>query len=171
MANWMIEKLNAKIHDRENFNSSADILNFYLKTRANQEQEKNLNITYVATIPGKILKPVIGYYTLSSCSLRRAEMPTFLQKGVVPQTYDIPAILIGRLAVDTRYEKQGIGRFLLKNAFLTIIESSTIAGVKCISVNAKDESAIKFYEKFGFTKLADVNQLVLPIDTLLKAKI
>ncbi len=169
MTNWIIEKLNAKIHDRESFCSSSDVLNFYLKTRANQEQEKNLNITYVATIPSHLLKPIIGYYTLSSSSLRRAEMPTFLQKGV-PQTYDIPTILIGRLAVDKQHEQQGVGRFLLKNAFLTIIESATIAGVKCISVNAKDESAIKFYEKFGFTKLADVNQLVLSLDTLLKAK-
>lgn len=166
---WIIEKLNIKLHNRNDFCSTVEILNVYLKTRANQEQEKNLNITYVATTPGEMLKPIIGYYTLSSTSLKRMEMPSFIQKGV-PQSYDIPAILIGRLAVDQRYEKQGIGKFLLRNAFSRTIDLATLAGVKCISVVAKNEEAVMFYQKFGFTKLADVNQLILPIETLLKAK-
>jgi hypothetical protein len=50
------------------------------------------------------------------------------------------------------------------------IETATISGVKCVSAIAKDEKAALFYEKYGFKRLRDVNQLFLPIETLINAK-
>lgn len=170
MSSWIVEKFDKHLHDRDSFSCSVEVLDTYLKTRANKEQENNLSVTYVATIPGKVnsLKPIIGYFTLTNHSLERDIMPPIIQKGV-PISYKIPSILIGRLGVDTKYQKQGVGKLMLKSAAEKVVEIAALTAVKCISVTAKDESAARFYQEFGFTSLYDTNLLVLPLDTLLKA--
>ena len=170
MTNWIVEKLDKNLHDRNKFSCGVHVLDEYLKTRANKEQKNHLNVTFVATFSSKSgsLKPIGGYYTLSNSSIKLDSIPPNLQKGV-PLSYDIPSIKIGRLAVDQAYQGNGVGKLLLKNASLKIIEAAVITGVKCVEVVAKDNQAAKFYEKFGFVRLKDHNHLILHIDTLIKA--
>ena len=67
----------------------------------------------------------------------------------------IPVILIGRLAVDTRFKRMGLGVSLLQEAIRKGVEASRIVGARAFVVHAISESAEQFYLKFGFTLVPD----------------
>lgn len=168
MSSIIIESLNPKQHDRQAFDCGIEVLNVYLKQRANQEQNKRLNLTYVAVQPtDTIPKAIVGYYTLSNSSLALYAVQAEFKKHV-PPTYDIPSVKIGRLAVDKNQQNLGIGKQLLRHAFKKIIDASAISGIRGIEVVAKNSTASKFYEKFGFIPLKDSTTLLfMPIETIL----
>lgn len=168
MSDYLIEKLDVKKHDREKFNCGVPVLNSYLRVRANQEQKKRLNVVYVA-VPESKKKRIIGYCTMSNGSIALSKMTPGFRKGV-PATYDIPIVKIGRLGVDVDYQRKGVGRLLLKNAFKSVYMVALLSGVNGVAVNAKNEMAIKFYKKFGFQLLNDSKRLLfLPIKTISQA--
>jgi len=170
VSNWIIEKLDPKGHDRQQFNCGVEVLNAYLKTRANQEQKKRLNVTYVAvSIEGGTPKSITGYYTLSNSSISLFVVNPDYKKGI-PSTYDIPSVKIGRLAVDVSQQSMGLGAFLLKDAFNRIIDISSLSAVRGIEVVAKTKEVTEFYKKYGFIQLEDKNNsLYLPIESAIKA--
>lgn len=170
MHNIILEQLNTESHDREVFDCGIDVLNFYLKQRANQEQKKRLNVTHVAVHKKNVSpSPIIGYYTLSNSSVALNAMQPELRKHI-PPTYTIPSVKIGRLAVDKSNQKSGIGTLLLQSAFKKIIDASTISGIRGIEVVAKNQDAINYYKQYGFVQLIDsTNLLYLPIDTLINS--
>jgi GNAT superfamily N-acetyltransferase len=63
----------------------------------------------------------------------------------------IPVMVIGRLAVDSRWQGQGIGRALLRDAILRTLQAAEIAGIRAILVHAISADAKQFYEQCGFT--------------------
>ena len=171
MIRCKIEKLNKNKHGREGFDCGLAVLNTYLQTRANQEQKKRLNVTYVATPSEENKKKsgIIGYYTLSNSSMTLSAVNPEIAKGI-PPTYDIPTIKIGRLAVDKNYHHQGLGSLLLQDACLRIIELTALSGIKGVEVGAKTAAISQFYQKFGFVPLRDTPHLLfLPLETLLSA--
>lgn len=93
---------------------------------------------------------IIGFFTLSSFSIKFDEYPNV--EGEKLPKYPIPCIKIARLAVNKKYQKQGYGKQLLKQAFLKILSVSDTVGIRLIVVDAK-ESAINFYTKYGFEQL------------------
>ena len=62
----------------------------------------------------------------------------------------VPVILIGRLAIDSRFQGRGIGADLLRDAVLRTLQAAEIAGIRAILVNAISADAKRFYEKYGF---------------------
>jgi ribosomal protein S18 acetylase RimI-like enzyme len=164
----IFEKFDKNIHDRNSFDCGLEVLNSFFKKRANQEQKKNLSVTYVAasaSTPDK--KSIYGFYTLTNSSISFDKLPYQLVKGI-PATYSIPTIRVCRLA--RAIAQPGLGAELLKDALLRIIDLSKAAGIRGIEVDAKHEQAKNFYRKFGFIELPDQgDSLFLPIDTLKKA--
>jgi ribosomal protein S18 acetylase RimI-like enzyme len=80
---------------------------------------------------------------------------------------DAPFLLLGRLAVDKRYQGQGYGDALIFHAFKITADAADKIGTLGIVVDAKDENALGFYQKFGFKPLsASKNRLVLPFSAL-----
>jgi ribosomal protein S18 acetylase RimI-like enzyme len=55
-------------------------------------------------------------------------------------------MVLGRLAVDVRWQRQRLGRALLRDTIFTTIEVSQIAGVKSLLVHAISEAAVDLYE-------------------------
>lgn len=170
MNDLVIETLNTQLHDRDVFDCGVEVLNAYLKHRANQEQKKRLNVVHVAVRGHSSPKSIIGYYTLSNSSIA----PNLMQPELIrqiPPTYTIPSVKIGRLAVDKNRQKEGIGKGLLEHAFNKIIDAASITGIRGIEVVAKNHEAVKYYEQFGFVRLQESgnNLLFLPIDTLIKS--
>ena len=112
-------------------------------------------------------KEILGFFTLCSFSIKFDEYPN-TRKEVLPK-YPIPCIKIARLAVNEKYQKQGYGKELLKQAFLRILSVSDTVGIRLVVVDAK-ESAINFYAKYGFSPLENgKNSYYLSIDTLKEA--
>jgi len=93
-----------------------------------------------------------GYYTLSSTSVQLAELPAQTVRKL-PRYPLVPATLLGRLAVDRHQLGKGYGRFLLADALYRAARSE-IASFAVI-VDAKDESARRFYERESFLPFPD----------------
>lgn len=131
-------------HDRKAFDSGVQALNEYLKQYALQNQKKNAARTYVATRGNR----VVGYYSLAYGSVALDEAPASVKAGLAK--YPIPVMLLARLAVDLHERGQGLGSALLRDAFLRTLQAAEIAGLRAMIVHAKDDTAQRFYEKYGF---------------------
>jgi ribosomal protein S18 acetylase RimI-like enzyme len=112
---------------------------------------------------------VMGYYTLSSTSVLLSELTedTIKKLARYPQ---VGAFLIGRLAVDERFKGQGLGGKLLGDALLKSLEGSKHIAAAVVAVDALNENAKRFYERYGFLSLRGQEsypqKLYLPIKTL-----
>lgn len=95
---------------------------------------------------------IAGYYTLSSISVQLADLPAQTVRKL-PRYPLVPATLLGRLAVDRRQQRKGYGRFLLADALYRAARSE-IASFAVI-VDAKDDSARRFYERESFLPFPD----------------
>jgi GNAT superfamily N-acetyltransferase len=147
-------------HDRDAFDCGSPPLDLYLKQYAFQNQKKGIVRNYVTTRKGS--RSVVAYYSLVFASLDQKLLPPKVIKGL--GKYDIPVMLLARLAVDRGEQGQGLGRALLKDAVLRTMQVAEIAGLKLLLVQAKDDAAAAFYQKHGFVALpADPLKLFLPI--------
>ena len=138
-----IEKLQQH-HAVEAFDCGREDLNRFLQKHALQNQHSGGSQTYV----GLSDETVIGYYALAVGSVEQEQAPERVKKGLAK--HSIPIMLLARLAVDLRWQKQGVGAALLKNATLRTLQAADIAGIRALVVHAKDEAAKKFYERFDF---------------------
>ena len=147
-------------HDRTVFDCGVPALNLYLRNYALQNQKKGIVRNYVTTRATR--KVVVAYYSLVYASIDQTRVPAKLVKGL--GKYDIPVMLLARLAVDHREQGMGLGKALLKDAILRTIQAAEIAGLKLLLVHAKDEAAANFYRKHGFEPvLDDPLKLFLPV--------
>jgi GNAT superfamily N-acetyltransferase len=136
-------------HDRTKFDSGMEPLNRYLRVQARQEARKNIAAPFVLVLSDG---EIAGYYTLSSTSVQPAELPMEIVRKL-PRYPLIPATLLGRLAVDRRYQGRGYGRFLLADALHRAVRSQIAAFA--VIVEAKDDNARRFYERESFLPFPD----------------
>lgn len=161
---WLVEPL-GKQHDRAAFACGNEVLDRYLKEIASQDARRLVAAPFVlvaATTP----KTILGYYTLSAFGIDLGSLPTEVARKL-PAYPIVPATLLGRLAVDQRYRKQGIGEFLLMDALhRAYVQSAQIAAVAVV-VDAADAPAARFYRHFDFISLPDrPDRLFLPMKTI-----
>ena len=102
---------------------------------------------------------VVGYYTVSSASVSREAATRKLRRNS-PEA--IPMALIGRFAIDNRYQKQGLGKALMKDAVLRIAQASEQIGIKGVLLHAIDDDARAFYASCGF-RASRVEQNVMMV--------
>ncbi len=154
------EKLDAAKHNRKDFDCGVNALNVYLQQQANQDQKRNLTRIYVLAENAKIM----GYYSISGHSVSRDTLPNDIKVGGY---YEIPFLLLGRLAVAKRYQGNGYGDALIFHALKMTAEIAEKIGILGMIVDAKDDDIATFYGKFGFKRLTETkNRLVLPLSTI-----
>ena len=132
----------------DNFDCGNDDLNDFLCTDevTNYENEM-LGKTTLVYYDGELT----GYYTLSSTSLgvRYVQHKTGFQRLSEYRINELPALLIGRLAIDMKWQKKGVGRFIIQRIAMLALDQSKNQGVRLLVVQAKEE-AFDFYTKCGF---------------------
>src|SRR5258706_9704885 len=125
-------------------------LNNYLKRHAWSNQEKSsIGVTYVAadeTAP----QAVLGYYTLAMASVPRDAFPTKYVRGL--PGYDLPLILLARLAVDRRFAGRGMGHALISEALRISLRVADEVGCRCIITDAYRDR-VSWYARYGFVPL------------------
>jgi GNAT superfamily N-acetyltransferase len=136
-------------HDRNSFASGAEPLDRYFRTQAGQDARRHIAATFVSILPNGA---VAGYYTLSSTAVKLAELPAEVARRL-PRYPLVPATLLGRLAVDKRFQGQGHGRFLLADALFRALRSEIASFA--VMVEAKDDAARRFYERESFLPFSD----------------
>ena len=138
-----IEKLR-RDHPTETFDCGREALNRYLLRYAWQNQQASASQSYV----GLVDTTIVGYYTLTVGQVAFEEAPERIVKGLA--RHPVPIMLLARLAVDLRWQGQGVGRALLRDAILRTLQAADIAGIRSFAVHAKDEDAKRFYQHFDF---------------------
>ena len=148
-------------HDRAGFNSDSEPLNRYLREQVTQDIRRRVAACFVALAQGQ---RIAGYYTLASASLLLTDLPASTGKKL-PRYPTVPAVRMGRLAVDQAFKGKGIGGALLADALDRAARSEIAAFA--LMVDAKDETAVNFYRHHGFITLPDSPlTLFLPLATV-----
>lgn len=113
-------------HDRTAFDCGTPALNLYLRNYALQNQKRGIVRNYVTTHPCD--KVIVAYYSLVYASISQKLLPAKQVKGL--GKYDVPVMLLARLAVDQREKGKGLSKALLKDAILRTMQAAEIAGLK-----------------------------------------
>jgi GNAT superfamily N-acetyltransferase len=132
-------------HRLEGFDCGEPALNDWLARRALGNQAAGTSRTWV--VIDEPAGMVVAYYASSTASVIRATAPRRIARD---QPADLPAILLGRMAVDHHHQGKGLGGAMLKHFMTKAIEVSEIVGVRLVLVHAKDEQAKDFYRRHGF---------------------
>lgn len=148
--------------DRSTFSSGSAPLDRYLREQAAQDMRRRVAACFVALQNEQIA----GFYTLASASVLLNELPPSVGKKL-PRYPTVPAVRMGRLAVDQAFKGQGLGAALLADALGRSLQSEIAAFA--LIVDAKDEHAAAFYRHHGFIELSKSRlNLFLPLATASK---
>jgi ribosomal protein S18 acetylase RimI-like enzyme len=160
-APYRVVPLDSAAHDRSVFSSGSAPLDRYLREQVTQDIRRRVAACFVAVADEQ---RIAGYYTLASASLLLADLPPVTAKKL-PRYPTVPAVRMGRLAVDQAHKGQGLGGALLADALHRAARSEIAA--YALMVDAKDEAAVAFYRHHGFIALPDSLQtLFLPLGTV-----
>jgi ribosomal protein S18 acetylase RimI-like enzyme len=148
-------------HERNSFACGQPPLDTYFKTQATQDIRRRVATCFVAV--EQATGNIAAYYTLASAGIPITELPPEITKKL-PRYPSIPAVRIGRLAVDVNFQSRGLGAALLADPLSRVVASGPAAFA--ILVDAKDDSAVSFYRHHGFIPmLSQPRTLFLPVAT------
>jgi len=128
----------------EAFDCEDDRMNEFLTRFAIREQVRRLNHTYLVASPPD---PCPGFVTISAAQVAREF--TGMSKGELP--YPVaPAVFIGRMAVDHRYKRRGVGRALLRSIRWMGFTLPLGCRFVALQVHESNVPAMTLYESEGF---------------------
>ncbi|MCY3559563.1 MAG: GNAT family N-acetyltransferase [bacterium] len=130
-------------HETDGFDCGDETLDNWLKHRASRNQREGSSRTWVVTEGAR----VVAYYASSTAVLARAEATGRAGRN---QPDPLPAMLLGRLAVDRRHQGGGLAAALLKHFLLKVLEVASHTGVRLALVHAANDVAAGFYRHYGF---------------------
>ena len=149
-------------HDRNGFDCGIDALNLWLRQTALQHQAKGMSRTFVA-VPTSVREvedylsagygdigeaSILGFFALASAFVSADDLAPELAKRYPRQ---IPVTRLGRLAIRSDLQGQGLGRLLLADAVTRSRNAALSVGSAGIFVDAKSASAAEFYAGYGFS--------------------
>ncbi len=148
-------------HDRQAFACGQEPLDRYIRTQATQDIRRRISACFVAVETGT--SQLAAYYTLAAASIPTPDLPTEITKKL-PRYSTLPAVRIGRLAVDLKFQRLGLGGAMLADALSRVLVSPP--AVFALLVDAKDDNAVAFYRHYGFLPLSSYPRtLFLPVGT------
>ncbi len=157
---WREEAIGRQ-HDRAGFDCGSPALNEYLRRYARQNHESGGAKTFAA-VQADAPARVLGYYSISPASVEFARVPAEVTRRL--GAYEVPAFRLGRLAVSTAVQGRQIGSALLFAAGRRALSVAAEVGGVALAIDAKDERAAGWYERFGALRLLDDPlKLVLPL--------
>jgi GNAT superfamily N-acetyltransferase len=160
---WHEEAIH-KRHDREAFDCGEEALNEFLRRYARRSHELGGAKTFLA-IADDPSKRILGFYSVSPASVDYARTPEIARRGLA--RYEVPGFRLARLAVDRRWQGQGIGGQLLLAAGRRCLLASAEVGGVVLVIDAKNERVAGWYGSYGAVPLLDAPlTLLLPLVTV-----
>ena len=144
----------ASRHDISQFSSGVPTLDAWLRGKARLNEARGGARTYVACDGDR----VAGFYSLAASSVERRRVSSRVGRNLPDP---IPAILLGQLAVDEAYRGRRLGPDLLVDATGRSLAAAGTIGARAVIVQAVDERARAFYERFGFRPFSEREPLML----------
>jgi GNAT superfamily N-acetyltransferase len=148
-------------HRVEDFRCGVGSLDEWLRRHALQSHRSGGSRVFVATEDSRAAeagrtpredredREVAGYYALAAGAVMPKDAPARVLRGLAGNQA-VPVILLGRLAVDRRFQGRRLGRSLLQNATTRVLRAGELIGVRALLVHAVDERARAWYAQFGF---------------------
>jgi GNAT superfamily N-acetyltransferase len=164
---WREEPI-GRNHDRKAFDCGSPELNDYLRRHARQNHEGGGSKTFAA-VSADAPATILGYYSIGPASIEFAKVPAALTKGL--GRYEVSVFRLARLAVALSMQGQGLGGDLLLSAEARALAVAAQVGGVALAIDAKDEKAARWYERFGAMPLLDSSplSLILPFKTIADA--
>lgn len=163
MTSWHEEPIR-KTHDREAFDCGDETLNEFLRRYARKSHERGGAKTFLA-VDDADKKTILGFYSLSPASVEYARTPEIARHGLA--RHDVPGFRLARLAVDRRWQGQGIGGQLLLAAGRRCLLAAAEVGGVVLVIDAKNERVAAWYASYGAVPLLDAPlTLLLPLATI-----
>jgi GNAT superfamily N-acetyltransferase len=160
---WHEEPI-AKRHNRDAFDCGDDVLNEFLRRYARKSHERGGSKTFLA-IDDVDRTTILGFYSLSPASVAYARTPEIIRRGLA--RHDVPGFRLARLAVDRRFQGQGLGGQLLLAAGRRCLRASAEVGGIALVIDAKNDRAAAWYASYGAMPLLDAPlTLLLPLTTI-----
>lgn len=152
-------------HALSGFDSGEPALDDWLRRRALRNMQAAATKTYVAC-PAESAT-VIGYYALCMGQILATDVTGAMRRNMPPQ---IPAILLGRLAIDRNWQGRGLGGYLLRDVVRRARRAVQEVTARLIIVHAISPAAEAFYRHYGFTRLP-IEAPTLALDLVKLAKL
>lgn len=141
-------------HDPSAFCSGQPSLDSWLAQHARGAEARRVARTFVWHDGDGV---VVAYYSLAAHVLMKEQLPRALGRGSPER---IPAVLVARLALDSRLQGNGLGSVVLAEALGRVVEATTAVAARFVVVDAIDAEAARFYEHHGFTPIPGTMRLV-----------
>jgi GNAT superfamily N-acetyltransferase len=159
---WHEEPISKK-HDREAFDCGDEALNEFFRRYARKSHERGGAKTFLAIADAD--KIILGFYSLSPASVDHARTPEVARRGLA--RYEVPGFRLARLAVDRRWQGQGLGGQLLLAAGRRCLRVAAEVGGVVLVIDAKNERVARWYASYGAMPLLDAPlTLLLPLGTI-----
>ena len=146
---WHEEAISRK-HDRKSFDCGDTSLNDFLRHYARQSHEFGAAKTFLA-IENADNRSVLGFYSLAPAALAYADTPETVRRGLA--RHDVPGFRLARLAIDLRWQGQGLGGQLFAAAALRCLRAAAEVGGVVLIIDAKNDRAAQWYAKYGAVSL------------------
>jgi predicted N-acetyltransferase YhbS len=134
--------------DATGFDCGRDVLNHWFRRHAWRNQQSDVSRTSVACDP--VTGTIVGYVSLSAAHIERAWWPKARQLN---RPDPVPAVLLGQLAVDRRWQGRGVARSLMFYALTTAVRFSKEVGCFCVLTHPLDDDVRALHRSFGFEDL------------------
>lgn len=141
-------------HKRSRLDCDDERMNRWLRERGLRSEGRTSRTYVVRDADGS----VAGYYSLAAGSLSHVDAPD-----------PIPIIVLGRLAVDLRYQRLGIGSALLFDAMRRTVAAGRVVGVRGMLVHVLTPDALDFYLRLGFVRTPVKETVAMPIEAIEQA--
>lgn len=138
------EPLDPARHDRGGFDSGEPALDDWLRRYAGQNRRRRTAATWVITTPDDT---VVAYASLAMTAIDRRAAPVAVAKHAPDP---VPALLLGRLAVDRACAGLGVGTALVAHVLATAVEINTKATCRAVVATALHDRARRWWERLGF---------------------
>ncbi|WP_172121039.1 GNAT family N-acetyltransferase [Actinomyces faecalis] len=129
-------------------------LNQWLLNQAARDHENGICRVHVACRTGAT--EVLGFYSLSTHTVRLGSLDKKMRGGAYGGNDRLlPALLLGKFAVDQSVQGTGLGKEMMKDAFRTALEMRRYAGILVMALDVRDEALFRYYQHYGFRRLGD----------------
>ena len=130
-------------HEVEGFSCGVENLDVWLKRRALKNQITGASRTFVICESTSVM----AYYALASSAVVVNAAPGRFRRNMPDP---IPVVVLARLAVDVGWHGRRIGRAMVRDACMRVLQAAETIGIRGIVVHALSNEAKTFYEHVGF---------------------
>lgn len=131
-------------HRLADFDSGKPVLDDWLIRHALQAQGAGSARTFVVVAEDR----VVGFFSLTVGQVDTLDAPERIRKGM--GHYPVPVVILARMAVDRRFQGRGMGIGMLQDAIRRTALVAEHAGIRAMLTHPIDETAARFYARFGF---------------------